>query len=304
MNPFVFLKRIVKEGWKGFWREREMVFANVFILVMTISLISSLFLLKEVSQFLISGLEEKADISVYFKEETLEEDILKLKEKISQISEIKEIQYISKEKALEDFKERHKDNPVLIEALAEVGKNPFLSSLSIKAREPGQYETILEFLKNPNFEGLIKKIDYHQRKPLIEKIFSFTSNLEKGGIILSLILALVAILITFNTVKLSIINLKEEIFIQRLVGASNWFIRGPFIVQGIISGVLATLFSILILSFSIWFLSPKIEILFPGLNLFGIFTNNFWILLLIQLTIGIGLGIVSSFIAIRKYLRV
>lgn len=304
MIPFTLLKRIIKAGWRSFWRDGEIVLANIFILVMAVSLISSFFLLGEVSQFLISILKEKADISIYFKEETLEEDILKLKGEISQIPEIKEVKYVPREEALEDFKKRHQDNPALIEALAEVGKNPFLASLNIKAWEAGQYGAISDFFESQELENLIEKVDYYQRKPLIERIFSLTSNLERGGIILSLILGLVAILITFNTIRLSIINVKEEISIQRLVGASNWFIRGPFIVQGIISGFSATLLSLLLLGFSFWFLSPKIEILFVGLNLFKIFTSNFWILLLVQLAIGISLGVISSLIAIRKYLRV
>jgi len=118
------------------------------------------------------------------------------------------------------------------------------------------------------------------------------------------LLVIAAILVAFNTIKLAIYNSREEIKIQRLVGASNWFIRGPFLIQGTIAGIFAALIGLAVFSLVCWLLSPKIEFFFPGLNLFGIFTNNLGLIFLIQLATGLGLGIISSTIAIRKYLRV
>jgi cell division transport system permease protein len=298
-----FIKRIVKYGWKIFIRDGEIALTNVFILVMVISLISFLFIFREVGQILISYLREKADISVYFKEGVPEEEILKLEEEISKMPEVKEVKYFSKEGAFEEFKKRYKENPILMEALSEIGANPFLASLSIKAKEASQYEAIINFLNEKNSQ-FIEKIDYYQRKPLIERIFSIISNFEKGGILLSTILILISVLVTFNTVRLAIINFGEEISVQRLVGASNWFIRGPFIVQGIISGILAAIFSLFLLAISCWFLSPKIEVLFEGLDVFKIFSEKIAILISIQFLAGIFLGVISSLIAIRRYLKI
>lgn len=298
------LKRIFQAGWTSLKRDGEVVIANIFILVITISLVTSLFFLKEVSQFLVSEIQAKADISVYFKDQVLEEEIFNIKEKTAQSLPVAEITYVSKETALEDFKNRHKDDPVLLEALGAVGINPFLASLNIKASEASQYETISQFFENADFKSSIEKVDYYQRKPLIEKLFSLTSIINKTGIILTVVLVLVSILITFNTVRLSIINFGDEVSVQRLVGASNWFIRGPFVTQGIISGIISTLICLVIFSLTTWFLGPKLETFFPGLNLFALFLSNFWILFLIQLATGIGLGVLSSLIAIRKYLKV
>lgn len=300
----ITLKRILKLGWLNFTRDGEIAVATIFILAMVIFLVSTIFLLKDVSQFLINSLREKVDISVYFKEDASQEDIFHIKEEILKIPEVKEVNYISKEMALEEFIERHKDEPLLMESLEEVGKNPFLASLNIKAWEIDQYGKINEFLKNPSIESLIEKIDYYQRKPLMEKIFSLTSFAKKTGILFSFVLVIIAILVTFNTIRLAILNSSEEIKTQRLVGASNLFIRGPFLVQGVISGIFATLISLLIFSLVCWFLSPKIKILFPDLNLFTLFVKNFWVLFLIQIFTGILLAVISSTIAIRKYLKV
>jgi len=277
--------------------------ATVFILVIVIALVTSLFILKEVSQFLIASIQEKVDISVYFRERALETEILNIKEEISKIPEVKEVKYISKVKALEEFVERHKDEPVLMESLEEVG-NPFLASLNIKAWEASQYGVIANFLEHPVYEDLVEKVDYYQRKPVIEKIFALSAGMEKTGWMGAIILVVVAILVTFNTIRLAIYNFREEIKIQRLVGAGNWFIRGPFLVQGVISGISAALICLLIFSLISWGLSPKIEIFFPGLNIFQIFVSNFWTIVLIQLSTGILLGVISSTLAIRKYLKV
>lgn len=280
-----------------------MIFANLFVMAMVISTVTSLFLFKDVSQFIISELQEKVDISVYFKYETEEEDILRVKEEIVGIPEVKDVQYLSKEDTLKNFIERHKDDQVLMESLEEVGVNPFLASLNIKSFQANQYEAVAQFLENADFQDLIEKVDYHERKPVIERIFSLTSNLNIAGIVFSIILAIVALLVAFNTIRLAIYNLREEIKIQRLVGASNWFIRGPFLIQGMISGLFATLICLLIFTLITWILNSKIEVLFSGLSLFNIYLSNFWIIVLLQLATGIGLGTISSLIAVRKYLE-
>jgi cell division transport system permease protein len=301
---FTSLKRIFRAGWINFSRDGGLIAATLFILVMTISVITSLFLFGEISHFLVSSIQEKVDISIYFREEILEEDILKVKEEVAEIPEVKEVEYVSKEDAFEVFTEKHKDNPVLMESLAEVGENPFLASLDIKAFEANQYQIITNFLETSDFNNLIAKIDYYQRKPVIERISFLSSNLNKAGIIFSVVLAIFTILIAFNTIRLAIYNSREEIKIQRLVGASNWFIRAPFLVQGAISGFFAVLICISLFALITWGLNSKMEILFPGLSLFGFFTGNFWLILLLQLFSGVGLGVVSSLIATRRHLEV
>jgi len=301
---FTLIKRIFKSGWLSFSRDGGLAAATCFIMLIPIFLATSLFLLKDVSQFLISTVQEKADISVYFKESVSEEDILKVEEEISKIPEVKNVNYVSKEEALESFVQRHKNDPVLMESLEEVGGNPFLAALNIKAFQASQYQTVANFFETGTFENLIEKVDYYQREPVIERIFALTSGMEKAGWIIAIVLAIVAILVAFNTIRLAILNQKEEIKVQRLVGASNWFIRGPFLVQGTISGIFAIIICLLIFTLICWFLSPKIEILFSGLNIWRYFTGNFFTIVLIQLVTGIGLGVISSTIAIRKYLKV
>jgi len=298
------LRRIIKLGWISFRRDDELALATLFILVIAISVVTTLFLTRETSEFLIASLQEKVDVSVYFKESAAEEEILDLKEELAKMEEIREVNYVSKAQAYKDFTERHKGEEIIMESLEEVGENPFLASLNIKAWKTSQYGTISNFLEHPSFETLIEKVDYFQRKPVIERIFSLTGAVNRAGILFSIILVVVAILITFNTIRLAIYNSREEIKIQRLVGAGNWFIRGPFLVQGVIVGILASLICLAIFSLTSWLVSPRIEFFFPGLNLFNIFTRNLGLIFLLQFFTGISLGIISSLIAVRKYLKV
>lgn len=302
---FTTLKRIFKFAITDFFRNRGGNFAAIFVLMLTIFLVTGLFLFQGISQFLISQVQEKIDISAYFKEDITEEDILDVKIQLSGFSsEVKEIQYISKEKALQRFIGKYKDNSDFMSTLEEIGENPFLASLNIKTRLPSQYERISNFLETGEFSDLIEKVDYYQKKPIIEKVFSITSTINNFGIGLSIVLVIFAVLVVFNTIKLAIYNSKEEITTMKLVGASNWFIRGPFVIQGAICGFFAFLFCLLISSSIIFFSSPRLESLLPGFNIFNYFVANFWTVFLIQVIFGVGLGIISSFVVVRKYLKV
>lgn len=304
MPTLISIKRIVHSGWITFKRQGSVSFATVFVLVIILSLITFLFLFQQVSNFLVTYLEEKVDISVYFNEEVLEENILKTKQELIEIPEVKEIEYISKEKALLKFSERHKDDPVLMESLEELGKNPFLPYLNIRAKDISQYAAISSFLDKVEFKELISKVDYYQKKPIIEKFSSLISNIRSGGIALTILLALVVIMVVFNQIRLAIYNSRNEISIMRLVGASNWFIRGPFLIQGIISGIISSLITILLFTFLVLFFGPKIEILMPGLDISTFFFSNFFTLILIQISAATVLVTFSGVIAIRKFLKV
>jgi cell division transport system permease protein len=270
---------------------------------MVITLATSLFLLKKTTDFLIIKIQEKVDVSVYFKEDASEDNILAMRDEVKKIPEVRDVEYISKDDALRIFIETHKNETELLESLAEAG-NPFLAHLNIRAFEANQYETISNFLSQESFQNIIQEVDYYQRKPIIDKIYSITNDFNRAGIIFSLILGAIAVLVAFNTIRLAIYNLREEIAIMRLVGAPDWFIRGPFIVQGIFSGVIAALITLFLTFALTYFLSPKIASLTPDLNIFHYFTGNFWIIVLIQLATGIGIGVFSSLIAMRRYLQI
>jgi len=301
---FISFKRVIKTGWKGFRRNIGLSLAAILIMVIVISLATLLFLLSPVSKILIADIQEKVDISVYFKEDVSSEYILEVESEISKIPEVKDVEYISKDQALEKFIEKHKDDPVLMESLAELGSNPFLASLSVRAWEPSQYEQVVSLLETSSFKNLIDKVDYYERKPVIEKVFLTVSGLNRVGIFFSILFAVIAVLIAFNTIRIAIYNSGEEISVMRLIGASNWFVRGPFLIQGIVIGFIAALITLLITFGLCYGFDARIKTVAPDISIYNIFLSNFFLLFLIQLATGIGLGIMSSYIAVRKYLKI
>lgn len=302
LNPF--LKRIAKASWKNFYRDGELLIANIFIMIMAISVISSIFFLKDISNFVISGLQEKVDISIYLRSDATQEEISKVKEEIEAVPEVKEVAYVSQEEALNIFTDKNKDSNVLMESLEQLGINPFLASLNVKSYQPEQFPKIAGFLENPDFGNVIEKVDYYQRKPVIEKIASLTSNFNRIGIAISIILAVISISIAFSTVRLAIYNSREEIKIQKLVGASNSFICGPFVFQGVIVGLFAAFASLLFFGLFCLIFSSTASKLFSDLNLFSFFLQRIWMLLLVDIVAGIILGAVSSFVAAKKHLKI
>ena len=300
---WIYLKRILKSGWLNFKRSQVLSVITVFVMFLTISLLTFIFIFKGASDFLLYSLEKKIDVSVYFKEGVSEEEILKTKDLLLEIQGVKIINYVSPAEALAKFKERYKDDDLIAKALEEAGDNPFLASLNITASQVLDYESIAKLLGESRFEGLVSNVDYFQRKPVIEKFFSLKNSLEKTGLVAALILAMIAFSITFVTIRLAIYSSSEEIGIMRLVGASNWFIQGQFIVQGIICGSLAILIALVVFPALSYLLSSRLVDLTGGFNLFNYFLGNFFNILILQVLTGAGLGTISSLVAVRKYLE-
>lgn len=298
------LARILKNGWLNFWRNKWLSGAAIGVMSLTIFVMISLLLINVMTQNLIKNLEDKIDISVYFKLEVPEEQILKTRAALVKLEEVRSVEYVSAEESLKRFKERHQDNPILMQSLEELGENPLSASLNVKAQLASQYESIVNFLNQSEYKQIIDKINYRENERVIARLSSITNTIRKTGFIVSIILALIAILVTFNTVRLTIYSVRGEINVMKLVGASNWFIRGPFVVEGALYGFLAALITLLVFYPLLWYLSPKITGFLPGSDLFYFFQMNFWSIVLLQIAIGVGLGVISSLVAIRRYLRV
>ncbi|MDP4007215.1 MAG: permease-like cell division protein FtsX [bacterium] len=296
-------QRVLRSGWEKFVRDKSSSGAALFVMVIVLSVVTMLFFLQGISFFLIASLEESVDISTYLSNEATDEEVSQLKEELESVPEVKEVKYVSKEQALESFVATHKQDEVVLESLDIVGQNPLLASLSIKAFQTSQYPAISQFLENTPLAFIISDVDYFDRAPVINRLSLLTEGIHTAVFFFILVAAFIAILVVFNTIRLTIYGSRDEIEIMRLVGASNWFIRGPFIIQGMIVGVLATLITTLLFFPLTLFVGLKLQAFAPGFNLFSYFTSNLFLILLSQLLVGIGLGVVSGLIAIRKYLK-
>jgi len=296
-------KRIIKSGWTNFRRNSWLSFGTTGVMTLSLLVLIGLIASNASLQGISSSLKEKVDVSAYFKFEATEDQILEIKSQLELMSQVKTIAYISEEQALAIFKERHKSDELIQSALDELGNNPLQASLSIKAKDPNQYVDIVNFLEGTEFNGLIEKVNYYENEKVISKIDSLSKGLNTGGALIALILAIISILIAFNTIRLTIYSQRQEIEIMRLVGASNWQIQGPYIMEGSIYGIIAGLISLAISYPIILLVSPKIHTLVPDLNLFNYFVSYIGQIIGLVIISGIALGIISSIIAIRRYLK-
>jgi len=300
---FVTLSRIIKYGFQNFLRNGWLSTATIAVMFLALFVLQSLIIFNVVAKTAISSVQNKIDISVYFKSNVSEDEILNLQKSLEGLNEVKKVEYVSQDQALADFKARHQENSAVYQALEELETNPLLASLNIKANNPKEYAAIADYLNNQSLSPIIEKVSYAQNQVVIDRLISIVETAKSGGIILTLIAAIIAILVAFNTIRLAIYSNRDAIGIMRVVGASNNFIRGPYIVEGILHGILAGILSFAVIAPLITYASPYVANFIPEMNLQTYFASNFLHLLGYQLLFGIILGIFSSFIAVRRYLQ-
>ncbi len=300
----VTLFRVIKYGVQSFLRNGWLSISTVGIMILALLVFEGLILFNVVSQGAVKAIQDKVDITVYFQSNVPEDTILNLKKSLEGLDEVQYVQYVSQDQALANFKAAHANDSTITQTLAELNTNPLLASLNIKAKDIHHYDAIAAYLDKPDFAGIIQKVTYAQNQVVIARLSAFVDNMSRGGFILTIFLAFLAASVTFNTIRLGIFSNREQIGVMRLVGASNNFIRGPYVVEGILYGIIAAVVSFLIFIPIIAAISPPIANFVPEVNLQNYFNNNFLMLLLYQIIFGVVLGIVSSIIATRRYLNV
>lgn len=307
-NMFLIkLKRVIVSGGRNFKRSGFTSFASILIMTITLFVITSLIFIQAALNSSLNDIKEKVDVTVYFITDASESSIKNIENSLINLPEVSEITYTSSNQALINFKERHSNDYLTLQALDELDENPLGASLNIKAKDPSQYESISKYFQGDNTITqndltIVDKIDYNQNKMVIDRLTSIIDGAKRLGFIFSLILVLISIFITFSTIRLVIYMSREEINIMKLVGAGGRYIRGPFIVSGVLVGIISSLVTaILFFPVSIWLGNEMTD--FVGINLFTYYKENFLQLFIIMLGSGITIGSISSIFAIHRYLR-
>lgn len=301
MNLTNFL-RVFKRGFTNFRRNGWLSTATISVMAITLFVMGSLYTVNDLFKNVSQEMQDRIDISAYFKEDAPEEKILEARKFVLQNPDVKSVEYISKDEAYQKFKDDHKEDSVISASLQELGINPLFASLNIKAASTDKFSEIASSLEGSQFMDYIREVNYKKNKTSIDNFYSIFSAVKKTGLFTALILSVIVILVTFNTVRLTIYTHRQEIEIMKLVGGTNWFIRGPFIIEGILYGVIACASAMLILYAGISIVSARLTGFLPSSDLMNFYKSNFWSLLMLELIAGTVLGSFSSFIAIRKYL--
>ncbi|MEK7602028.1 MAG: permease-like cell division protein FtsX [Patescibacteria group bacterium] len=301
-----FLKRVIRAGATNFARSGLVSFATVLIMTVTLFIIGCLIFLSAVLTNTLTTIEDKVDVNVYFVVTAPENEILALKSKLEELPSVAQVSYTTREQALVSFKERHANDQLTLQALEELGDNPLEASLSVKAQNPSLYAGIVDFLSGSSATsaGIIDRVNYFQNKTVIDRLSAAITATQQVGLAIVILFAAASTIIALATIRLAIYTSRDEIAVMRLVGASDMYIRGPFIVAGIIAGGLAALIALILFYPISWYAGGALSSWLGGFNLFSYYIGHFAKIFGILVGSGVFLGAFASWIAVRRYLTV
>ena len=296
--------RVIKFAFQDLARSLSLSFMTVFILVLMLLSVNTLWSLDVLTKAAVEAVKKQIDISIYFVPSASDKNVTEIKNYVAMFPEVTDIKLQSKEDVLASFRAQHQTQKEALDALDELGANPFGPTMIVKTKEPQDYKKIIDALNVPEYTNLIEAKSFDNHEDAIERLQNITNRIEKIGFGLTILFALISFLIIFNTIRVAINTQRMEINIKRLVGASNWFIRGPYLVESLIFTILSIVFTMIIVFLGLKWIDPYLAVVLPnGFSLTNYFYSNMLMLFGAQALAVLLLTILSSGLAMRKQLR-
>lgn len=279
--------------------------AATMVMTITLVIFSTLFLLFVLTNYSIKTIQNTVDISVYFKIGLAEEQINSIQADIQADERVKEVGYVSAQQAFDEFKIKHQNDPLIMASLNELTENPLPATLHVKTHNLEDYPAIADKLQTGQYKDFIDKVNFEDNRVIIERLNKVLGFIITFGLALVIVFIAIAVLVIFNTIRLTIYNRKEEVEIMRLVGATNWYIRGPFLTESILYSIFSTAITIALFIPIFTKIIPKVtDYVNPQVNLYTNNVFNFALLVVILFGLALVLSIFSTLFAIRKYLKI
>lgn len=309
-RKFITLERIIRAGITNFVRNLSLAAAAMAVMTVTLTIVLFSLVANATFSNTIAQITSKINISVYLADSVTTNQVQTLENQLRQLPNVKKVNYVSKDQALAEYKAENIGNKQLLEAIDETD-NPLPASVQIDPVDTNKIQAIKDFLDEPQNISLQDPqagTSYSgDQKAAIDQISHATDIIREAGVIAVIVFAIISCLIIFNTLRMAIFNRRDEISIMRLLGANTWYIRGPFVVESILYGVISALISVFIID--VLFVGSASALKASSLGLLDIgyadrfFRTHFWLLLTMQLVVGILIGAVSSIIATQRYLK-
>lgn len=298
--------RITKTGLHNFVRNAWLSTAATAVMTVTLTLVAVSYIANAALTQTIKGVVEKIDVSIYLNDSDTSQQIEALKAKIKQLPNVQDVKFISKADALKEYRQQNADNPKLLEAVTE-SDNPLPASLQVKAKDPNKLQPITDVVNQPDVKPLLAPRDAvsysGDRKATIDKIIQTSNFFKATGLVASIIFIVISTLIIFNTIRMAIFTRREEIEIMKLVGATSWFIRGPFIFEAALYGIIAAILALLFIYTVVLSGAPKLGSYIDTRPIVGFLGDHVLLVTLIELGMGILIGTASSLVALKRYLK-
>ena len=300
--------RILRTAVQNLWRNVWLSVATTVIMIITLLMMSFLYFANVFGAQILQNIEEKVDLSVTFKENVQQQYIEAIAEELKSRSDVADVKIVTSEEALEIFCSRPQDDPLIEESLKELEQNPLPANIYIVATEPRFYQGIAKQLEAEKYTPFVERVNFESSRGVIERLIALITSVKNVGLLITVTFSVLVVLIMFNTVRLAIYSFREEIDIMRLVGASRWFIQGPFVIEAMIVGLLAVAISSAMIYPALRALSPQLQRFFfdasqTQLDLYQYAVAHWPTVIGIQLLLAVGLAMFSSLIAVRRYLR-
>jgi len=300
---FIRLFRICSFGWQGFRRNGWLSFIAIInvaltLLMISVALVGSITLNEQRKE-----VEEELDLTIFLKEEAQEEDILATANRLQERGDVKEVIYVDKEKALAEYIELNKGDEELLAISDEIGSS-LARYIRVKPKVADSLKEINDFVLN-KYNPIVDETSYEATRESINDFINASKFIIRISIVFSGVLTIVSIIVVLNVIRLAIFSRREEIQVMRIVGASNELIRLPFVIEGLIFGILAALIALLMFWLGAAWLKSQIPLYFPysEANPLMLFTQYFGELFWSNMLTGILLSTFISYIAVRRYLK-
>lgn len=296
--------RVIIFATKDMWRNMSLSFMTVIILVLMLLSLNAMLIVRALTDQAVISIKDQIDVSIYFDPEATDEQIQEIQTYVDAFPEVVEIIYQDKESVLEEFKVLHAEDADILASLDELGENPLGATMIVKTREPQHYEKIITSLAVPEYDHIIEAKTFADTQRAIERISVITLQVQRAVLILSALFTAIAFFVIFNTIRVAIYTQRREIGIKKLVGATDFFVRGPYIVEAIFFSLIALVVTGVIIFGLSGLIDPYIEVVLGTPEfLTKYYTSN---ILLVAGGEFIGvllLTIITSGLAMRRYLR-
>lgn len=303
---FVALKRTITFSFQNFWRNVWLSLLTTSILALALISVNVLVSLNVIARTAVGAVQDRIDVSVYFKPDASADVVAEARSYLLSIPEVKSVDFTSPDLALQKLKERHANDPVILESVKELEANPLGAVLAVKARNPDDYPKILAALENPTFAPLVAEKNFGDHRAIIERIQNIANKIQRSAMVVSLIFVLIAALIVFNSIRVAIYTRREEIGIMRLVGASNSFIRSPFLLEAAAYSVLATILAAAVVLPLLAATGASFARFFDNttFNLFDYFIQNAPAIFSLEFFGALILSFLAAGLAVGRYLKI
>jgi cell division transport system permease protein len=297
--------RVIKFAFQDIFRNISLSLMTILILVLMLLSVNTLLVIRVLTSQATTQIKEQIDVAIYFDHEATDGQIGEVRDYVNNFPEVVTTTYFTREEVLAQFREQHADNPEIVASLDELGENPLGATLVVKTREPSDYNKIIEALRVPEYENIIEAKTFGDTEKAIERIDTITTQVERFTLALSVLFAVIAFLIIFNTIRVAIYTERTEISIKKLVGATNWFVRGPYILEALVFSVVSMIITWIMILMVGRFLDPYVAVVFGQANILtNYFTSHILMLLGIQFLAVLLLTVFSSLLAMRRHLKV